>query len=222
MEVYAQLDLTYSGLFHEQEYLWKMSVPEEHTIESNIEQDVLDEDIPHIEDGYIIRHLKTNGLCIVDYRFVHKKDALLKIGVTEDCILMEFLLGNTGSEKLMEIKVNGISGRHNLQFLKGGNKLYYLKNNTTWNSFSIYMSKDFYFNLIGKTNILHSDFAKAIQEGRDTQLVDFYLPLSFDMENVIEKVRNCTRTGSLHRLCLEIKIQELLLLQFEQSQGMIV
>lgn len=214
MEIYAQLDLADSSL-HPQDCLWAVSVPKQHNIESIIEQELLTDKFTDIGD-HINRHLKTDGLFILDYRFKNSSDTTLKIGSREECILMEFLL--TGSNGMGD----DFSGKHNLRFFTGDSITYDLQSNSLVDYFCIFMSPDFYFNLIGRTSMLDNSFAVDIRNGISTMLTEGYLPMNYEMFNVISKVRNCTRTGSLHRFCLEIKLQELLLLQFEQFHDMFV
>ena len=219
MEIYGRLDSSYERSILEKMFLWKVAVEDDYNQESILAYDTLKDNSLSYAPDFVMKHMKTNGLLVLDYRFTTNRDALLKIGVVEDCVVMEFLLNSdaeTANNSGLEIQKRNRIGSHNLQYIAKDCRLFYLQRDVHFDAFCIFMSKEFYFTLIGKNNSLHNAFADRIKKDLPTELNDNYLPMNFEMQSVIHKIRNCSRTGSLHRFCLEIKIQELLLLQFEQ------
>lgn len=223
MDIYGQLALTQQKNFTQIATLWKVHVANEHDIVSEIESDVLDENQPYFSNIACSKQVKTKGFLLIDYRFFCHRDAELQVGTEEGCVLMEFLLPT--ATDVNSLKQQGRDrqaiGTHNLYYMSNEIKSYHLHKGTCFNAFFVFMSKHFYFTLTGKTNSLHNHFAEKIQQDLPSALSSNYLSMNFEMENVIRNVRNCTRTGNLHRLCLEIKIQELLLLQFELCKSLL-
>lgn len=222
MTVHALLSLIKLETFSEYYFLLRTEVPEESTAESIISQATLSADLPYFGSDPIIRQLRTDGLVIHDYRLQLWEDSVLKIAAKEDCIVINFLLKGEKEDHVQTNEISGCAyGRHNLQYGANFVEEYLLRKNCEYDSFCIFMSKDFYFRLIGKTNSLCNEFAQQVRDGISVSLSPNYLPMNFEMDNIIHKLRSCTRKGSFHRLCLEIKLQELLLLQFEQYHDMV-
>ncbi|MBX2922559.1 MAG: helix-turn-helix transcriptional regulator [Chitinophagaceae bacterium] len=218
MNVYSQLSTAQRRSLPEDHILWNFTVSEQHNVESIIEQDTFDRNVSYISKDHIIKNLRTDGLVLLDFRFDTVEDMIWEISVEQECVLMVFLLdGNvTEADRILQRKTNNTPGYHNLLYVNSFNHLYNLRKNSSFDTFCIFLSKDFYFNIIGKTNSIHDEFAHQIHSGLGSGLSDQYMPMNFEMESIITKVRNCTRKGNFHRLCLEIKVQELLLLQLEQ------
>lgn len=216
MKVFSQLRGIQGNYFSEELLLWNTTVSEQHDIESIVEQGVFDKDIPFINKDHIIKYLRTDGLVLLDFRFDTIEDIAWDISVEKECILMEFLLDGDFVDHSLQRKTNNALSYYNLRYVNCFNRSYRLHKNSFFDAFYIFLSKDFYFNIIGKTNNIHNKFADRIRTGSDAKLSEQYMPMNFEMGNTIAKVRNCTRKGNFHRLCLEIKVQELLLLQLEQ------
>jgi AraC-like DNA-binding protein len=224
MNVYSQLRTAQSRSLSEEYIFWNFTVPERHNVESIIEQGVFDKNVPYISKDHIIKHLRTDGLVLLDFRFDIVEDMIWEISVEQECILMSFLLDGDVAEEdiILQRKTNSTHGYHNLRYINSFNHLYKLRRKSSFDTFCIFLSKDFYFNIIGKNNSIHDEFARQIHSGLGSVLSDQYMPMNFEMESIITKVRNCTRKGNFHRLCLEIKVQELLLHQLEQYHNAFV
>ncbi|WEK38352.1 MAG: AraC family transcriptional regulator [Candidatus Pseudobacter hemicellulosilyticus] len=197
--------------------LWETAVTEEHNIESIIEQQDRSALFQAAGKEAVIRQLSTSGLVALDTRLLTTENMDWLLTVEKDCILMEFVLSGdiypgTGPHD----KLKNADGLHQLQYVRHLSRICRLSSDTLLDAFCILLSKDFYFTLIGKTNKIHDDFAKHIRAGRNTGLAAKPLPMNHDMRRIIEELRTCTRKGSFQRLCLEIKVLELILLQLEQ------
>lgn len=216
MKIVSQLQ--FASNRDEDKLTWNTDVSEDHNIESAIVQNDYTIPYPHIENDFILRQLYTDGLILIDYRFDSKNEAVWSLSADQECILMEFIL----SEKIIdpEAKTNkskNVASCHNLRYLPSLATVYPLDKGSTLDVFYVILSKSFYFKLIGKTSKVNESFAASVQHGMEMSLTDTLFSMNYQMEKVINDVRNCTRKGSFHRLCLEIKLLELLLLQFEQA-----
>jgi len=221
MKVYIRLSPLNAGSHSGDRFLWKTEVADSLNIGHIIRQEIISDKIPYVKNDQMIRELTTDGLIIYDARFSLLSDAHMHVTVEGECIMMNFSLLNNGGLAAKQTAGMPASayGKHNLQYLKALNHEKDLPKDFPYDTFCIFMSKDFYFRLIGKTNNLKINLAEV--ESMDTGLPGNYLPISYEMQNVINRIRNCTRKGTFHRLCLEIKLQELLLLQFEQHHDMV-
>ncbi len=162
-----------------------------------------------------INTLTADGLIIINGHFKVPHNTLLKINTLTDCLMSSFALGG---EWIFNNEKDYVE--------ETGNKLQYFTKNDeisvevleqkTFDFFSIIMSKEFYFNLIDKSNKLHESFVNKITKEQATALSEALLPLNHDMRRIVTDIRNCTRKGYFLRLCIDIKITELLMLQLEQ------
>lgn len=197
-------------------YTLNTSVADDHNISSKVEQQLFP--IPLDEENNCIKQLKTDGLVLLDTKMEVKEELLWNVSLDSDCILMSFILSGEVTDKSQYEKSSrkNSSGLHNMQYLTSFNRSYQLHTSAALDAFCIFLSKSFFLRLIGKDSVIHNRIESYIEQGEEVNLFDEFLPMCFEMENIIQKVRSCSRTGSFHRLCLEIKVQELLLLQLEQ------
>ncbi|MBX3255417.1 MAG: helix-turn-helix transcriptional regulator [Chitinophagaceae bacterium] len=203
--------------------LCNINIAEEYNIETGLSQDSFVIDGGFADNNSVIKQLSTNGLVLLDNRVTVWEEADFCIDVAGDSILMEFMLnGDPVPDDLTGKRPYSAIGLHNLRFTNKLNKVYRLNRNTTLDSFHILLSKNYYYKLIGKTSKVQNELADHIENNVSFELSENYFPMTFDIAGIINEVRSCTRTGSFHRLCLEIKILQLLLLQFEQYHNMIV
>ena len=90
MNVYSQLRAAQSRSLSEEYIFWNFIVSEQHNVESIIEQGVFDKNVPYISKDHIIKHLRTDGLVLLDFRFDIVEDMIWEISVEQECILMSF------------------------------------------------------------------------------------------------------------------------------------
>jgi len=107
---------------------------------------------------------------------------------------------------------------HNIEVINSGKLDIVYEPDTIINSFIIILSKAFCLRVIPQENNGSSNLFKAVNDGTPYLFSTKQTPLSFEMKRIIGNIRNCKRKGAFHRLCLEIKIAELLMLQLEQQQ----
>lgn len=222
MKIVSQLAPTHSKFYSNSIFEWNTEVSETHNIESIIKEDIFPIAPPYVEKENYAKQLRTNGLVLFDAKIEAVEEIQWSVSIEGDCVMMVFILdGFTDSaDKSPDGKATDTPERHNLQYAGNYRHSITFEKGTLLDAFCIFLSKDFYFKLTGETNNIHNEFALHIHRGLDKELSDHFLPMNFEMESIITKVRNCTRQGSFHRLCLEIKVQELLLLQLEQYHSM--
>lgn len=160
-----------------------------------------------------------NGLVLIDQRMQTDVPILTTFECDTDVIVMEFIL--SGERRLWDKRTNETSKliaerTHNLMLLKKGTYHSIKKRMQEHDQFVVVLSVPFFLKLIDQSLQMHTDFVTAVLSGKEIQLASDFLGMSQEMRTLIGNVRNCSRKGSFHRLCLEIKITELLMLQYEQ------
>lgn len=218
MRIFSRVKPTHAEVYTDTHLLWNTIVSEEHNIESTIHQEAKDTALNGVGTSSIIRQLRTDGIVVLDTRINTSESLDWQIYTAHDCIMMEFVLdGDLDAHEAHPASIiKKISGNHNLQYANHLNISYRLKKGSTFDSFYILLSKEFYLTMVGKTNKVHGEFVRHIREGKNMTLSERFLPMSYDMHRIINEVRNCTRKGNFQRICLEIKVLELILLQLEQ------
>ncbi len=221
MKVISQLKPAQDIVYTDKHILWDTTTVDTYNIDSEIAQNTFDVNIAYVNSGHTIKKLSTDGLILLDTRLDVLEECEWRLDTLHDCILLEFFIGEDAiGDLLPEGKGKTVMGFHNLSYINSINKTYTLQKNAALDSFFVFLSKPFYYELIGKTNRVQDAFARHVELGLNLELSESYLPMNFDIINIINEVRSCTRKGSFHRLCLEIKLLQLLLLQFEQAHNM--
>ena len=203
--------------------LFDVNVPEKYDIGKDLHQDLFCSATHPDVHGKLCY---TDGLILIDQQAKVTSPILLNFNFDSDMVVMELFL--SGDRTIRHHVDNDARCQqliqekgHNLRFLKSRNYQYILGGNQNHDSFLLFLSVDFYFQLINLHVDIHKEFVESIQKAKETQLAATYLPMSHDIRTLISNVRACSRTGSLHRLCLQIKITELLMLQHEQQQQLL-
>ncbi len=189
------------GLRHHLD-LWDVEVDQSYSSASLLQTHQQERSALFMPQAYV-KHSHTNGLLVVDMQMKVDRDAVLTTLIDTDVIVVHFNLG---------------AGHHNLRYISDVQSSSLIGAENPVDAFAVFLSKDFYFHLIDENNQLHREFVQAVRAGNDAALVPDDLPVNQEMRRIISNIRHCTRTGVLHRLCLEIKIFELLMLQLEQFQ----
>lgn len=204
--------------------LCNVGIAEEYNIDTELHQESFNTAINFTDSNKIIKQINTDGLLLLDNRMTVWEETDFCIDAAGDCILMEFMLNAdpVPDDFVSNKSINNSIGLHNIRYTNNLSKTYLLHKNTTLDSFHILLSKDFYYKLIGKTNKVQNELADHIENDLNFELSENYLPMTFGLTGIINEVRTCTRTGSFQRMCLEIKILQLLLLQFEQYHNVSV
>ena len=172
------------------------------------------------DQNYYIRNFYTDGLILIDTLSVFK--CKMKNLLFFDNYIVAMMFHCQGNSNMFSKKDNkcdftAVNERtHNIQIFKDNNLHVEFEPDIMVDSFIILLSKEFFLKLIPKENDMNEHLIKALEKGISTKLSKKNLPLNQEMRSIIDNVRHCTRKGSFHRLCLEIKITELLMLQLEQ------
>jgi AraC-like DNA-binding protein len=84
--------------------------------------------------------------------------------------------------------------------------------------FEVHFTTRFFFELAKDSCPMLMQFAEKIQKGRNNQLYQDHLPISFAMHQCINDMMNCKVTGGLKLLFLQSKCIELLALQAQMYE----
>ncbi|HMR18785.1 MAG TPA: AraC family transcriptional regulator [Sphingobacterium sp.] len=164
----------------------------------------------------------TDGLLLFDQQVSTYSPLLQHFTFDTDVVVLEFYLEghrclSVAGDHVLEMVSEK---RHNLRYVKKGNYESVIKPHQGNDIFLLFLSPNYYFKLLHQHSDMHKDFARGVSEQRESFLSVEYLTMNQDMRTLISNVRTCTRRGSFHRLCLEIKILELLMLQYEQHHAL--
>lgn len=176
-----------------------------------------------ISDGQF-RVFHTDGLILIDIHSQFSQRAALNVSFNNSIVAMLFHLD--GDARIVERGVNHDSGiklqrgKHNFEVFNSGNLKFLIEPVLSVNSFIILLSQEFCLRIMPQAYDSQDRLVKAVKDGHRISLSPEFALMSQDMKQIIEKVRNCSRKGSFHRLCLEIKIAELLMLQLEQQANL--
>ena len=164
----------------------------------------------------------TDGLIITDTLSQLKEEIRNTFFFESHIIAMVFhLKGNSLINAGGEPQVKGTVLQepvHNIEVINNGNLRLIFEPGSLVDSFVVVLSKDFCLRVMPKEDGGYNHLLHAVEYGERASLSPEYLPLNQEMRRTISRIRNCNRKGSFHRLCLEIKIAELLMLQLEQYQ----
>lgn len=169
-----------------------------------------------------IKYFYTNGLLFIDVQSKLSQNTLCKITSENEFVALIFCLKeNYGISTISKEKHSscslGSSG-HNVEVIHN-RKLEFIFNKAKQvDLFMLLLSKEFFLRLMPMIHAKFKGLTHALENKKHMMLFNEYVPLSQEIQRVIINVRRCSRKGSFFRLCLEIKIAELLMLQLEQYQ----
>src|SRR5690606_609611 len=158
---------------------------------------------------------------LIDVHSHLSQRATANLSFKDNVLLIVFHL--EGDVRIMDVESShdaGLKlqrGEHKFEIFNANNLKIIYEPALMLNSFIVVLSPEFIHRIIPHNYSNQDDLIKAVMDGDRISLPLDFAPLSLDMKQIIEKVRNCSRKGSFHRLCLEIKIAELLMLQLEQQ-----
>lgn len=173
------------------------------------------------EEGRL-KYFYSTGLIFIDIEFQALKNTSCHFKSSNPFVLMVFhqdgnsIVKNHHKENKANYK-RAITG-HNLTVADGNTISFIYEEQTRTDLFVLMLSKDFFLRLMPKENNNCDKLFKAIETGQCMTLFREYASIGHEIKQVIEKVRKCGREGAFFRLCLEIKIAELLMLQLEQHE----
>ncbi len=176
-----------------------------------------------LSDG-LFRLFHTDGLILIDVHSHLSQRATANLSFKDNVLVIVFHL--EGDVRIMDMASSHDSGlklqrgEHKFEIFNANNLKIIYEPALMLNSFIILLSPEFSHRIIPHNYSNQDDLIKAVMDGDRISLPLDFAPLSLDMKQIIEKVRNCSRKGSFHRLCLEIKIAELLMLQLEQQASL--
>ena len=167
-----------------------------------------------------IKKLFTDGLILIDTVAIFKEK--IKAVLSFDSHMVAMLFHNKGNTKITSkedrssIFTELQNRTHNIKVINANTIHILFEPDNMIDSFIVFLSKDFFLKLMPKTDDMHNDLVYAVENGISASFSKNDLPLNQEMRRIIENVRNCIRKGFFHRLCIEIKVTELLMLQLEQ------
>ncbi|MGO1669569.1 MAG: helix-turn-helix transcriptional regulator [Sphingobacterium sp.] len=181
-----------------------------------------------IPNGYLFdeqfRFFHTDGLILIDGHSEVTQQITASLSFSSHIVAIVFHLeGNvniltTGSGQDVSIRLHG--DEHNVEVFDSKKLDIVYEPGATVNSFIVLLSREFCLRVMPQEHKRHDKLLNAVNDGTRSRLSPEFAPLGQDMKRIIENVRNCSRKGSFHRLCLEIKIAELLMLQLEQQYSL--
>jgi len=169
------------------------------------------------------RNFHTDGLILIDVQTVFSQLLHAQLSFEGHVIAIVFHLSGscrmTSTSRGSKIKEkSGDSECHNILVVQGDTLDLLFEPGMLVDSFIVLLSREFCLRVMPQEYDKYNNLLYAVEKGTDATLFSSFVPLSQEMKRIVENVRNCSRKGSFHRLCLEIKIAELLMLQLEQYQ----
>ncbi|MGO3161913.1 AraC family transcriptional regulator [Sphingobacterium sp. JB170] len=170
------------------------------------------------------RLFHTDGLILIDVHSEVVEQITACLSFNSHIVAMVFHLEGdvnimtTGGNHDVSIRMHG--DEHNVEVINSKMLKVAYEPGAPVNSFIVLLSRGFCLRVMPQEHDRHNKLLSAVNEGNQSRLSPEFAPLSQDMKRIIENVRNCSRKGSFHRLCLEIKIAELLMLQLEQQYSL--
>jgi AraC-like DNA-binding protein len=164
--------------------------------------------------------LSSGGMFLMHSNMKFNKPARLLSEVEGETITSQFIFYEN-SEMLATVQQRkGIYGnnRHNIRYIPSSQGKCEVIPGMEYNYFLMVLSKEYYFHLIDRHALIHSEFVLAIMEGRYTSFAEQDLVVTIEMKCVINDIIKCNKSGELKKLYIESKVLELLLLQLEQMQ----
>lgn len=169
-----------------------------------------------------IKYFYTNGLLFIDVQSKLLQNTLCKITSEDEFVALIFFLKenygvSTISKEAHSCCSIGSTG-HNVEVIHNGKLEFVFNKAKQVDLFMLLLSKEFFLRLMPMTHKKLKGLTHALENKKHMMLFKEYVPLSQEIQQIISNVRRCSRKGSFFRLCLEIKIAELLMLQLEQYQ----
>ena len=163
--------------------------------------------------------ISSGGMFLMHSNMQFNKPVRILSDVDGETITSQFIFYETND--LLKIPhQKGIHGstRHNIRYIPSSKGRYEVIPDMEYNYFLMVLSKEYYFHLVDRHSLIHSEFVVAIMEGRHTSLAAQDLAVTMEMKRVINDICECKKSGELKRLFTESKVLELLMLQLEQMQ----
>jgi len=178
--------------------------------------------IPSGADGSTFRCFHTDGLALVDAQAVFPQGNTIGLCLEHPIAAMVFCMeGGCGIVPAGEMDIersDTLSEGHDLRIVREkALELRFAPGRFT-DAFIVLLSGEFCQRIMPQEHGRHGDLFRALERGEAFSLFPDPPQPGSDMRRIIANVRNCSRQGSFHRLCLEIKMAELLMLQLEQHQ----
>jgi len=110
------------------------------------------------------------------------------------------------------------SNQHNLHYTPVFTGAGEYRGQEQYKFFEVHFTTRFFFELAKDSSPMLMKFAESIQKGRNSELYQNNLPISFAMHQCINDIMNCRVTGGLKLLFLQSKCIELLALQAQMYE----
>lgn len=166
------------------------------------------------------KQLYTDGLIVLDAFAAFDTTLDNTLSFRDNLIALVFHL--RGNSALVSVQGSSADKKHlreqvhNIEIINAEKVRLLFEPDSFTDAFIILLDKDFYLRLMPAETPIHRHLSEALKNNLNASLSARYLPVNQEMRRVIDNIRHCTRKGSFHRLCLELKIAELLMLQLEQ------
>jgi AraC-like DNA-binding protein len=163
--------------------------------------------------------LSSGGMFLMHSSMQFNKPVRILSEVEGETITSQFILYEN-NDLLKVAHQKGIHGsnRHNIRYIPSSKGKYEVIPDMEYNYFLMVLSKEYYFHLVDRHSLLHTDFVAAIMQGNYTSLAAQDLAVTLEMKRVITDICECKKSGEIKRLFTESKVLELLMLQLEQMQ----
>lgn len=167
------------------------------------------------------RCLSTNGLIIMDCFSSFNDKTKTILSFEEPGLAMVFHIeGDSkisyGGNDLLDPH-NHLSNRvHNIELLPRRHIEIENQEKIFIDLFVVLLSREFFLKLFPNENDIYNGLISHEKSNRNRLFSKNYLHLNQDIIRIIDSIRKCTRKGCFYKLFIELKITELLLLQFEQ------
>jgi AraC-like DNA-binding protein len=164
--------------------------------------------------------LSSGGMFLMHSSMQFNKPVRILSDVEGETITSQFIFYESSDQLLRTHDKKRLFGsnRHNIRYIPSSKGRYEVIPNMEYNYFLMVLSKEYYFHLVDRHSLIHSDFVTAIMDGRYTSLAAQDLAVTIEMKRVINDICECKKTGEIKRLFTESKVLELLMLQLEQMQ----
>jgi len=165
--------------------------------------------------------LSGDGFILLDIEMKLNEPLTDRFEIEGDNIMMEFVTNTAdieGNIDAFDYFNHYHDNTHNLIYTPNYKGNFRIPAQVPVKMLIIILSKDCYFKMIPHNADIHENFSKNILNQNACCLSDTGLPLTTDIQLILNKIKKCKRKGSLKNLYLENSIQELLLLQHEVSK----
>jgi AraC-like DNA-binding protein len=166
------------------------------------------------------RSLLFPGIIILDIEMYFAKKQTITTCLDAEAVTMNFISGKNVEAIIEDLENKEFSKlkTHNIIYAPTLKATVVVPALEEIKFLSIIVSPTFYFRLINENWDVHEKFSSHILQKKPAILTPKYVPLSANMQWIIDEIKECDYQGPLKKMFLEAKIKELLVLQIESLQ----